>query len=175
MQPCSKRGGTGQEFVPRPEAKSVFTSNQHTVTKQSSDPRRIHEVRRVAQRAHLSLPLIIQDIISRKWQRSKMWEEDTTPTLCSTWRKKVAYRAYILITFPLTIYRYHLSRYGKIDDKKGNKFKKKKHCQHPGKVTFTLVEKNTWECPQCVTGVGRKVVKQRRSDVTQVSEKRGWW
>lgn len=44
-----------------------FTINQHAVVaKQSSDPQHIHKRGKVKQRAHLSLPLIIQDMISKK-------------------------------------------------------------------------------------------------------------
>lgn len=116
--------------------------------KQSSDPQHIHKRRKVKQRAHLSLPLIIQDIISeKKWKLSKMGWRNITPTLCSTFKKKVVYTLHMLITFPLTIYGCRLNRDKKIsDDKKG-----KKHCQHPSKVGLTQVEKNTWEFPQCVT------------------------
>lgn len=54
-----------------------FTINQHAVVaKQSSDPQHIHKRGKVKQRAHLSLPLIIQDIISKKWKLSKMWGEE---------------------------------------------------------------------------------------------------
>lgn len=112
-----------QQFVFSPEAKSVFTINQQVVTKQSSDPQHIHKRRKVKQRAHLSLPLIIQDIISeKKWKLSKMGGGDITPTLCSTFEKKVVYTPHMLITFPLTIYGCRLNRDAKIsDDKKGKK------------------------------------------------------